>query len=250
MVRHLVVQVLLGLVAVSPALAVVPTDPPANVAASRLRAFTIEVMFLQDRPWTYYHQQTSPECTRTTDGSGYDHIQILGSGLFQASASGRTGSGSPSLVGDYRRAGSRSLAVTGGECSQTGTTSEPQTGCGAQAFRPPFANIRLRAGKLRLHWESGGPRAPVFSPCPTFTGSNEASDGNELPGSHYADVTAPLSATKLRGRAKRIHAIGRVKLKGIENCANIVQGCPDGVTYSATASVTVDVRFTLIRRKR
>jgi hypothetical protein len=158
----------------------------------------------------------------------------------------------------------RTHNVSGAECAPTAvfpstwsiitetdgsvTASEPNTGCGDKVSKKvSFWSVALKSSRLKLNWDSAV--GPEFDPCPNFEGSNESSPGNELPGSAFRNVAANVDVHALRRGAKRVVAKGTSVASAVENCANLVQGCADGVSYEATAKVTTTVSYVLTRKK-
>ncbi|MDX6514164.1 MAG: hypothetical protein QOE36_3668 [Gaiellaceae bacterium] len=239
----------------------------ASSPAKKAQVFRVSITFTQTRPWTYYHQQVSgpdPICTRTEERNGADTAHITASTLFTYLPGYKSSVGF-GIKGTHGRVGAGTSTVAGADCapsavfpstwsiiSETGgtvTASEPHNGCGTKQVRISFPTLDLVGKKLRLRWTDTS--QPEFNPCPYFEGSNEAQDGHELPGSAYLPITAPISLAALKkASVKRITTSGTAKEAETETCANIQQGCPEGVTYNASASVASSATFVLVRVRR
>ena len=224
--------------------------------------------FTQKRSWTDYYQLASlpgadPSCTRTTDGNGSDDVRFHGTALFVLGPGARGDAGF-SLVGDHARTGAQTETVAGdcaaskvfpngwsiiGETESTRTAAEPNTGCGPKKTKLISPAVWLVGDRLRLRWSGAG--VPQFRTCPFFDGANEASEGNQLPGADYLDVTAKVSRSALRDASRRrVTASGVAKRAATETCANLVQPCGEGISYNATASVEASVKFVFVRKRR
>jgi hypothetical protein len=164
-------------------------------------------------------------------------------------------------VAMHKREGQRNTTVSGAECAPsavfpsswskisegegTVTYAEPNTGCGPKKTKVGFPSATISGGKLRLSF-SDGPLPPDFD-CPYFDGSNEAAEGHELPGATYRETTAKINLARLRAGARKVTATGSAEVDEIETCANIQQGCPEGVTYNASASVKTQLKMVFTR---
>lgn len=241
------------------------TGSRAPAAAGKLQSFRVTITFAQKRPWTYFHEQTStssPVCVRTEDRSGGDSVHVTASTSYAYRPGEKYGFG---VIGTQSRTGAGISTVAGSECAPSmvfpstwriitqtaGSTSasEPHDGCGSKKLGPSYASIRVVGTKLWLRWDDTN--QPDFKGCPYFDGSNEAQDGKGLPGASYLDVSAPISLGALKNASlRRITTSGTATVGETETCANLVQQCPEGVTYNATASVHATATFVLVRVRR
>jgi hypothetical protein len=230
-------------------------------AAKKPFAYRVKMTFTQTRPWTYHHVQSAPDCVRTDNANGINVVKLGGTAMIGIGPIPATGFGG--LAKDHR-VGVSTHNVSGSECAPSAvfpstwriitetdgsvTASEPTTGCGDKVSKKvSFWTVALKGGKLKLKWDSAV--GPEFDPCPDFEGSNDPSPGNELPGSAFRNIAVKVNAAALRHGAKRVVAKGTVVSSAVENCANLVQGCADGVSYEATATVTTTATYVLTRVK-
>jgi hypothetical protein len=212
--------------------------------------------FTQHRTWTYYHQQTSPDCTRTDDGNGSEDATFESkAGLTLQSGRGVAGFG---VKGIDSRVGTMSHTVSGAECAPaqtfpstwsivaegpgTVTATEPNSGCGPKETTVSFPTLELKGKQLSYQWDSNA-AVPHFADCPNFEGSNDAQPGHELPGSQYVDISAEVDRRALMAAKHKVTAIGTVDVDETETCQNIVQPCPEGVTYNATGALKAEAKF-------
>lgn len=226
-------------------------------ASAKVHQYRVKLSFTQTRPWTYYYQQSAPDCTRTNQGHGLDVARVSGTVPFIPNH-GASGFG---MVGKYTRTGVMSHTVAGSECAPsavfpstwridsetagTVTASEPTTGCGPKTPKVSFGTVEFAGNHVVLAWDSAP--IPEFDPCPFVEHSNDASSGNTLPGADYRDIVLKVQRSELRAGKRRVTATGDSAKGATETCANLTQHCPSGVTYNATASVDSAAIATFIR---
>ena len=159
---------------------------------------------------------------------------------------GRPGVALLSGAGVYERVGTMTHTVSGAECDTAGTTeTESTAGCGEKDTLR-YAKVTLSGRKLTLHWTSGG-SAPRFE-CPYFGGTDDAAAGEELPGDALLDATITFDPTPLRRGVRRVTVAQRVVRNGIQDCASLVQGCSEGVSFRATGASEAYVVLIFVRR--
>ncbi len=236
----------------------------APAAAKPKPSYKVEMTFTESRTWTYHYEQTSPDCTRTDDGNGSEDVTFKGKALMTLERGGRGVAGF-SVKGTDARVGARTHTVAGPECAAsavfpstwskiaeaagTVTYAEPNTGCGPKKTGVSFPTLELKRKNLAYEWDSNA-AVPNFGECPNFEGSNEAQPGQELPSSQWPDITAKVDRQALLKGKRKVTATGTVEISRIETCANLVQGCPEGVSYSATGSMKADAKFVFTPKKR
>jgi len=241
-------------------LAVLLAATPAAEAKRKTYQYRVALTFTQTRPWTYHQEQTSPECTRTDDGHGSDVVTVKDTARINATERGVAGFG---MEGTHTRTGARTHTVSGAECApsavfpstwktttQTGgtvTAEEPNSSCGPLRPKANFPTLTLVGPRLVLDWPSDP--TPDFKDCPYFAGANEASSGNQLPGSAYRDVILKLPRGQLRAGKRRVTATGSSRKAATETCATLVEPCAQGVTYAATGSVEAVATAVLTRTR-
>jgi hypothetical protein len=230
-------------------------------AAKKPFAYRVKMTFTQTRPWTYYHQQRSPDCVRTENGNGIDVVNLGGTANIGIGPIPATGYGDRARE---HRAGAETHNVSGSECAPSAvfpstwrtvtetdgsvTATEANDGCGDKvSTKFSFWTVTLKSGKLKLKWTSAV--GPEFNPCPDFEGSNDPSPGNELPGSAFREIAVKVDVAALRHGKKRVVATGTSVASATENCANLMQGCAPDVSYEATATVTTTAKYVLTRIK-
>jgi hypothetical protein len=247
-----------GLVLVCLVLAPVAAAKPA----SKPPIYNVKMTFTQHRLWTYYYQQTAPDCTRTDDGHGSEDAIAKAKATFTMAARGRSGTGF-GATGTDSLVGSRTHTVAGATCAPsavfpstwskiaeadgTVTYAEPTSGCGPQPTKVSFSTLELKGKTLNYEWDSAP--LPDFGECPDFQGSNQAQPGHELPGSQWLDVSAKVDRRALLAGKHKVTATGAVEISETETCANIVQGCAEGVTYNATGSLKTEAKFVFTPRR-
>ena len=244
-------------IAVASLVLLVPAAP-----ARKPFVYRVKLSFDQTRSWTYHYQQSSPDCVRTDNGNGLDHVRVTSKADFGLGPVPATGFGA--LAKD-QRTGTRTHNVSGAECAPSAvfpstwstitetdgsvTATEDHSGCGDKvATKVSFMTVALKGSAMKLKWNSAVP--PEFNPCPEFEGSNDSSPGNELPISAFRNVAAKVNRAALRHGAKRVVAKGTAEHSGVETGANITQGCPEGVSYEATATVKTSLELVFTRKKR
>lgn len=271
--RSTLIMAMLLLVIVAPGGASGPAaaagrEETATQACGRgCQTFTVQMTFVQKRPWTRHYQQvsdTDPVCIRTEDGSGHDEIRMSGKGSLVVPRTGPPSVTLDGATGVETRSGTETWNLAGASCTPSavfpstwsivtqidGSVSgtAPTTGCGRKPI-VKFPSLSLSGSSLRMRWTSSG-KVPEFTSCPFFDGANEASEGNMLPKGDVFDVSAKVNLRALRNVAKRrVTASGLIRLGATETCANLQQPCPVGVTYSATGSVEGRVEFVFVRRR-
>lgn len=228
-----------------------------SVAAAKPPSYTVKMEFIQKRDWTHYYQQVGDECTLTDEGNGSDTAELKAKALFNLQ-SARRGSAGFGAKGTHSRVGTGTFTTgtpnfPGADCGGPPTTTlAPVTGCGPMKTKAVFATLDLIGRKLLLQWDSSA-SVPDFVDCPYFEGSNEATSANALPGATYRDVIATgVERKDLLKATKRNPAVatGNSKISRFESCANLVQACPAGTTYDASASVETFVKFYFTPKKR
>jgi hypothetical protein len=244
-------------------------DAAAAQACGRgCQTFTLQMTFVQRRPWTRHYQQvsdTDPICIRTEDGNGNDEVKMSGKGVAFVPRTGAPSATLNGATGMETRSGTETWNLSGASCTPSSvfpstwsivtqidgsvTGRAPTTGCGSRPI-VKFPTLSLSGSTLRVRWTSSG-KVPEFTSCPFFDGASEASDGNMLPKGDVFDVSAKVDLRALRNVAKRrITASGVMRLGATETCANLQQPCPTGVTYSATGSVEGTVTFVFVRKRK
>jgi len=231
-------------------------------AARKPFVYGVKLTFEQTRSWTYHYVQSSPDCVRTENGNGFDDATVTSKASIGIGPLPVTGFGA--LVKDHR-VGTRTHNVSGAECAPSAvfpstwstvtetdgsvTATEDNSGCGDKvATKVSFMTVALKGSALKLKWSSAV--APDFDPCPDFEGSNDPSPGNELPIIALRDIAAKVNRAALKHGAHRVVAKGTAEHSATENCANLMQGCADGVSYEATATVKTTLGLVLTRKKR
>lgn len=215
-------------------------------ASAKAHNYRVKLTFTQTRPATYYHQMATSECTRTEQGHGLDVVTL--SDTFQLPVYGPAGF---AMVGKYTRTGVMTHTVTGSQCAPsavfpstwridsttagTVTASESTTGCGPKTATINYGTLEFAGSHLIVAWDRE--QIPEFDPCPFIAHSNDASSANTLPGADYRDVVMKIQRSELRAGKRHITTTGESTKGATETCANLVQHCPVGVTYNATASV-------------
>jgi hypothetical protein len=228
-------------------------------ASAKVHQYRVKLSFTQTRPATYYHQQATPDCTRTEQGHGLDVVSLSDSFLLPVQ-----GPAGFAMVGKYTRTGVMTHTVTGSQCAPsavfpstwridttsagTVTASEPTTGCGPKTATINYGTLEFAGSHLIVSWDRE--QIPEFDPCPFIEHSNDASRGNTLPGADYRDVVMNVNRSELRAGKRHVTATGDSTKGATETCANITGRCPSGVTYNATASVhsSATVVFTRVGR--
>ena len=226
-----------ALIAAGAVLIVVP------VASAKVYSYKVALDFEQTRTWTYHYEQVTatPSCTSTDDGNGLDAAVAGGKALINSSQGSVAGFG---LEGEHTRTGTMSHAVGGSEC-ETENSSDPTTGCGDKPLKANFPTLTVAGRHLVLEWDSNP--TPDYSDCPYFDGANEASPGNQLPGSAYRDVEIKLPRKAMKRGKKVITGTGEDSKAATETCANLVEPCPVGVSYNATGEVNAKAEVKLKR---
>lgn len=230
-------------------------------ASAKAYSYRVKMSFSQTRSWTYHYEQTSPDCTRTDDGHGLDVVKATDTARIGSSNRSVAGFG---LAANHTRTGERNHTVSGAECAPsatfpstwslvtqaagTVTMAEPVTGCGPKKTKASFPTLELAGSHMVLEWPADP--TPDFGICPYFDGANESSSGNRLPGSNYRDVVLKISRKQLRAGKRRVVATGTSKRAATETCANLVEPCAEGVSYSATGTVEATVKAVLTRTRR
>jgi len=229
----------------------------APSASGKVHNYRVKLTFTQTRPWTYYLQRTSPDCTRTDQGNGLDVAKVSAS-LPGVAYRGGTGFG---MVGKYTRTGAMTHTVAGSQCAPsavfpstwridtttagTVTASEATPGCGPKTPKVSFGTVEFAGSHLVLQWDSAP--IPEFAGCPFEEHSNQASPGNTMPGPNYRDVVLKVSRSQLRAGKRLVTATGESTKGATETCGNVTQGCAEGVTYIGTASVHSSATATFTR---
>jgi hypothetical protein len=136
--------------------------------------------------------------------------------------------------------------VSGADCATAGAAqTESTAGCGAKDTLR-YAKVTLSGRKLTLHWDTSM-SAPRFD-CPYFGGNDDAAAGAELPGDAYLDATMSFNPAPLLRGARRVVVSTRVVRNGIQDCASLVQGCSEGVSFRGTGNSEARVVLYFIRR--
>ncbi len=230
-------------------------------ALAKPYVYRVSATFTQTRPWTHHYEQVSEGCVRTDDGNGQDNVKLSGTGKLGIS---ERGVAVLDFSGKHTRTGIETHTVSGAECAPsavfpstwslvtqsagTVTMAESNVGCGPKDPKTSFPTLKLIRSRLILHW--GSDPTPDFKDCPYFEGANEASSGNSLPGPAYRDLELKVRRSQLKAGKRRVTATGGSKESAFENCSNLQQPCPEGVTYNATASVDPAVKVVLTRIRR
>jgi hypothetical protein len=230
-------------------------------AARKPVAYHVKLTFTQTRPWTYHYVQSSPDCVRTDSGNGIDVVKVTSKSDIGAGPRAATGFGA--LAHDHRT-GTMTHNVSGAECAPSAvfpstwstvtetdgsvTATEDHSGCGDKiATKVSFMTVTLKGSALKLKWDSAV--APEFDPCPDFEGSNDPSPGHELPGIAFRNLSVKVNRAAFRRGSRRIVATHTSKRSAVENCSNLTQGCAEGVSYEATATVTTTLKLVLTRKR-
>lgn len=226
------------------------TRPPAAQGCGRgCQTFSLQMIFTQHRRWNLDSQQVSviePICTRTEAGHGKDDVYMQGKGQLYLPQAGRPAASLTGATGVEIRSGVMTDTAVGESCASL--ASWPNTGCGRKPIAQ-FPSLKVTGNTLRVHWTSNG-RVPEFKPCPFYDGSNDASEGNMLPKGDLFDVSAKVNLKALRNASKRrVDAGGIAHLAATETCANLQQGCAEGVSYNATGSVEGILQFIFVRQR-
>jgi hypothetical protein len=233
-------------------------SPAAAKPAPTSRAYNVKVYFTQTRSWSYYHQQVGEECTSTEDGSGSDDARFISAKALFALESSHHGVAGFGVKVDHARTGTKTHTFSGDPGVCASNYSDPTTGCGTKQSLVAFPTLTInRTGTtdeipgyvpspnvilLEFDWDSTA-SVPEFNPCPFFAGSNEAQEGQELPGDAYLDLPVPVDRKKFLAAKHNQVWTGYREIIGSESCGNIVYGCPEGVTYNATATVRAEAKF-------
>lgn len=225
--------------------------------APKPRSYTVEMEFTQTRNWTHYYQQVGDQCSVTDEGNGSDTATLKAKALFNLT-SARRGFAGFGAKGTHSRVGTGTFTAgtpnfPGADCGGPQTTTlDPVSGCGPVQTKAVFGTVDLVGKKVLVQWDSSA-SVPDFPDCPYFDGSNESTPANALPGAGYRDVIATgIDPKDLLKATKRKPAVanGQSEIARAETCANLVQGCAEGVTYNATATVKSIVKFQFTPKKR
>lgn len=177
---------------------------------------------------------------------GADEVRMLGKGQLIFPRAGKPTAFLSGATGVQIRSGVQTTSAVGESCASS--ESAPTTGCGRKEI-VNFPSLKLSGNTLRVHWTSSG-KVPEFKPCPFYDGANDASEGNMLPKGDLFDVSAKVTLRALRNASGRHFVAGGItKLAATETCANLQQGCPEGVSYNATGSVEGIVQITVLRKR-
>jgi hypothetical protein len=120
--------------------------PAAADAKPKSHGYNVKVTFTQHRLWTYYHQQTSPDCTRTDDGNGSEDATFKTKALF--ALQGGHGVAGFGVMGIDNRVGTRTHTVAGATCAasavfpSTWSKIAEADGTVTTRSRPPTAGRR------------------------------------------------------------------------------------------------------------
>jgi hypothetical protein len=235
--------VAVGLVVVT----AVAMPAPAVVKLSTSYAYNVQMAFEQLGEWTYDGQLIAEPCTTTDKGFGSDRVRLGAGAPFTPARNGRNGAAVLSAAGQHERVGTMTHTVSGDDCSTAGTTeTESTAGCGSKDTLR-YAKVTLTGRKLTLHWDPSM-SVPQFE-CPYFGGNDDAAPGAELPGDAYLDATFTFDPTPLLRGAKKVVVAKRVVRNGIQDCASLLQGCSEGVSFRATGNSEARVRLFFIRRR-
>lgn len=211
------------------------------------RTFDVRMIFTQERDWTHHTEQVSDMCVRTVDGYGLDEVRMTGKGRLIFPRTGKPKAFLSGAVGIEERSGVETTSAVGASCASY--ESAPTTGCGRKEI-VNFPSLKLAANTLRVHWTSSG-KIPEFRPCPFYDGASDASEGNMLPKGDLFDVRTKVTLKALRNATvgRGFVAGGITKLAATETCANLQQGCAEGVSYNATGSVESTVGIIVLRKR-
>jgi hypothetical protein len=233
--------------------------------------FRVKITFTQKRPWTYYHQQVAgpdPICTRTAQGNGLDVAKLHATGFVTLPLrNGRVRPGrypvaNVTMQGTHTRTGVETHTVAGAECAPTAvfpstwrivsevggtvTAAESVAGCGTKPVRAAWPSLVLAGTKLRLDWSSYA-SPPDFKDCPLAEGASDVPDDAGLPSVSYLDLSAPVSLAALGRRPRRIAFVAKDSPAATETCGTLISGCPEGVTYNATATIDATATYVFVR---
>lgn len=274
---------LLLLVALAPGGAAQATTGRSSAGTSRQAAsavtctprpcavFRVKITFTQRRPWTYYYQQVSgpdPICTRTDQGNGLDVAKLHATGIVTLPLRkgrvrpGRHPVANVTMQGTHTRTGVKTHTVAGGECAPTAvfpstwriisevggtvTAAESVAGCGTKPVRAAWPSLTLVGTKLRLDWSSYA-SPPDFKDCPLAEGASDVPDDAGLPSVSYLNLNAPVSLAALGRRPRRITFVAKDSTAATETCGTLISGCPEGVTYNATATIDATATYVFVR---
>jgi hypothetical protein len=239
-----------GAVVVAIGLAVVTAaamPAPAVVRTSTSYGYDVQMAFTQLGEWTYDGLLAATPCSLTDSGFGSDRVRMGAGAPFTPGRGGRPGVAVLSAAGQHERVGTMTHTVSGAECATAGTTeTESIAGCGSKDTLR-YAKVTLSGRKLTLHWDPSM-SAPQFA-CPYFGGNDDAAPGQELPGDAYLDATMTFDPTPLLRGARKVVAAKRVVRNGIQDCASLLQGCSEGVSFRATGNSEARVLLYFIRRR-
>jgi hypothetical protein len=235
-------SVAVGVVAV----AALAMPAPAAVESSTTYRYDVQLAFTQLGEWTYEGLLAATPCTRADSGFGSDKVRLGAGAPFAPGRGGRNGVAVLSAAGQHERVGTMTHTVSGGECATAGTTeTESIAGCGSKDTLR-YAKVTLSGRKLTLRWDRSM-SAPQFG-CPYFGGNDDAAPGQELPGDAYLDATITFDPTPLTRGVKKVVVAKRVVRHGIQDCASLLQGCSEGVSFRATGNSEARVLLYFIRR--
>jgi hypothetical protein len=205
------------------------------------------MVFTQLRDWSLHTEQVSDMCVSTIDGHGKDEVQMLGKGRLIFPRAGKPKAFLSGATGVEIRSGVQTTSAVGASCASS--QSDATTGCGSKQI-VNFPSLRLSGNTLRVHWTSSG-KVPDFNPCPFYDGASDASEGNMLPKGDLFDVSTKVTLKVLRNATVGRHYVagGITKLAATETCANLQQGCAQGVSYNATGSVEGRVGIIVLRKR-
>jgi len=211
--------------------AAVAVPAPAVTGQSKAYNYVVHVSFEQKGNWTYDGLLAATPCTLADAGFGSDRVRLGAITPFVLGRGARPGVTLLSLAGPYERVGTMTHTVSGAECDTAGTTqTESTAGCGEKDTLG-YAKLTLSGRKLTLHWTPGW-SAPRFE-CPYFGGSEDAADGAGLPGEAFLDATITFDPTPFRLGTRRFAVAKRVVQEATQDCASLVQGCSEGVSFRA-----------------
>jgi hypothetical protein len=219
---------------------------PAVVESSTSYGYDLQMAFTQVGEWTYDGLLAATPCTGTDSGFGSERARLGAGAPFTPGRGGRSGVAVLSAAGQHERVGTMTHTVSGAECATAGTTqTESTAGCGSKDTLR-YAKVTLAERKLTLRWDPSM-SAPQFA-CPYFRGNDDAAPGQQLPGDAYLDATITFDPTPLLRGARKVVAAQRVVRNGIQDCASLLQGCSEGVSFRATGNSEARVLLYFIRR--